>query len=447
MTGPSAPRGDLRRQLDVLDAVSIYVGIILGSGIFVAPAAVAAATSRPLGGPLLWLGGGFVAACGAFCYAECGARLPRTGGFYVFYREAFGSPIAFVGGWAAVLVTYPASIAAIALVFARYLGEVLPLRGMEVPAAAFALAAAGALNVAGVRVGARAQRWLTGTKLLALALLCAAALLSKAPEASASTAVPAAVPPATLLAAFVVLLWTYDGWSDVTLVSGEVVRPGRDLGRAVLAGTAVLVGLYVLVQLSVGALLGPARAAASERVVSDAVQAGLGRGAGRLVALLVVICTFGSINGTVLTASRIGYAMARDGNLPSWLGEVHERFGTPARSVTALVAVAVVYVASAGFGNLLSFFSFSVWIFYGLTATALLVLRKRAIGEPAPWRAPGGALAPVVVLATAAGMTASLMTQDPRRSLVGLGLLLLGFPVYALVRRRGGDRTRAAGSQ
>jgi APA family basic amino acid/polyamine antiporter len=138
----------------------------------------------------------------------------------------------------------------------------------------------------------------------------------------------------------------------------------------------------------------------------------------------------------VLTASRLGYAMARDGRLPSWFGGIHSRFGTPARSVAGLVAVAIVYVLSAGFGNLLAFFSFSVWIFYGLTAVALIVLRRRGVGEPVSWKAPGGYLAPVVVLATAAGMTASLMAQDPRRALVGLGLLLLGFPVYAVFARR-----------
>jgi APA family basic amino acid/polyamine antiporter len=248
------------------------------------------------------------------------------------------------------------------------------------------------------------------------------------------------VPPAALLGALVVLLWTYDGWSDVTLVSGELEKPGRDLGRAVLGGTAILVALYVLVQLSVGALLDPATAASSERVVADAVQSGLGARAGKLVALLVVVCTFGSINGTVLTASRLGYAMARDHKFPAWFGAIHPRWGTPARSVAGLVAASLVYVTSAGFLNLLAFFSFSVWIFYGLTAVALLLLRRRRVGEPVPWRAPGGVLPPAVVLATAVAMTVSLMLQDPKRSLAGLGLLLLGFPAYALFRRYGGDR-------
>ncbi|MBZ5637666.1 MAG: amino acid permease [Acidobacteriia bacterium] len=440
MIGPEAPSEDLRRQLGLVDAAAIYVGIVLGSGIFVAPAAIAGIAPGAAAAAAFWLVGGGIAACGAFCYAECGARLPRTGGFYVFYREAFGAPLAFVGGWAAVLVTYPASIAAIALVLARYFGEVIPLRGMEVPVAASALVAAGALNALGVRVGAGAQRALTGVKLAALALLCAAALLAGTPAPPSPSPIGLGVRPAALLAALVVMLWTYDGWSDVTLVSGELKRPGRDLGRAVLLGTAVLAVLYVLVQLSVGALLDPAHASSSERVVAEAVEAGIGARAGRLVAVLVVVCTFGSINGTVLTASRLGFAMARDGRFPSWFGRVHPRFNTPARSVAGLVVAALLYVVSAGFGNLLAFFSFSVWIFYGLTAAALVVLRRRGVGEPVSWRAPLGPLPPAVVLVTSLGMTASLMYDDPTRSLAGLGLLLLGFPAYALWKRYGTGR-------
>jgi basic amino acid/polyamine antiporter, APA family len=436
MSDPPTPSGDLPRQLHFVDAAAIYVGIVLGSGIFVAPAAVAQVAPRAAFGVGLWLVGGIVAACGASCYAECGARLPRTGGFYVFYREAFGAPLAFVGGFTAVLVTYPASIAAIALVLARYLGEVIPLHGLEVPVAAASLVAAGCLNLVGVRIGAGAQRALTGVKLAALATLCGAALLARTPAAASAPPGRATGSPAALLAAFVVLLWTYDGWSDVTLVSGELKRPGRDLGKAVLLGTAVLVALYVLVQLSVGALLEPAAASSSERVVADAVEAGLGSRAGRLVSLLVVVCTFGSINGTVLTSSRLSFAMARDGRFPSWFGGVHPRWGTPARSIAGLVAAALLYVVSAGFGNLLAFFSFSVWIFYGLTALAMIVLRRRRVGEPVPWKAPLGLVAPAVVLATSVGMTASLMIENPARSAVGLALLLLGFPAYALWRRR-----------
>ncbi len=428
----------LRRQLGRWDAVAIFVGIILGSGIFVAPAHVAGAAPGALAGAGLWVVGGIIAACGAFCYAECGARLPRTGGFYVFYREVYGEPVAFIGGWAAMLITYPASIAAIAHIFNEYLGEVIPLPAAagSLPAAA-AVLAAGLLNAVGVRAGAGTQRVLTSIKVVALVILCVGAVaFAPASQSGATAAAPFEVAGSFLLVltALMGLLWTYDGWSDVTLVAGEIKNPGRNLGRAVMIGITVLVTIYVAVQLSVYVLLPTSVAASSDRVLSDAVGAGLGEGAGRLIALLIVVSTLGSINGIVLAASRISFAMARDGTFLPWFGAVHSRWGTPARSVFALVAAALVYVFSAGFRSLLEFFSFTVWIFYGLTAVALIVLRRRGTGEPPEWRAPGGVSAPVVVLATAVLMTLGLGVERPMTVLYSALLLLAGLATWLLWR-------------
>ena len=232
-----------------------------------------------------------------------------------------------------------------------------------------------------------------------------------------------------------VLLWTYDGWSDVTLVSGEIRDPARNLSRAVLLGTGILVLLYTIVQLAVGALLAQEAAAASTHVVADAVQVGLGPKAGRVVALLVVVSTFGSINGIVLAVSRLGFAMARDGAFLRWFAGIHPRWETPARSTGILVAASIFYVHAGTFRNLLQYFSFSVWIFYGLTAIAVLRLRRRRVGGEAVWKAPGGAAVPAVVLVTATGMTAGLMVQDTRSSLQGVAMLAAGFVAYGLWRR------------
>jgi APA family basic amino acid/polyamine antiporter len=447
--GASGPGGgELRRDLGLLDAIAIHVGNILGSGIYIAPAAVAAVAPGGLRAAGLWALGGIVAACGAACYAECGTRLPRSGGFYVFYREVFGEAVAFVGGWAALLVTYPASIAAIALLCGEYLGKAIPAAGDDpvIPAAGAVLLGA-ALNVVGVKAAARVQWLLTGIKVSVLAAVCVAAAAAAAGGGGApsppSSAGAAGVPLAALLGAVVVLLWTYDGWSDISLVSGEVREPGRVLGRAVLLGTGILVALYATVQICVAALLPGGRAAASARVVAEAVEAGLGAGSGRFVALLVAVSTFGAVHGVELTASRLGYAMARDGVFLRWFSRVDPRFGTPTRSVAALTAASLVYVFAAEFRNLLAFFSFTVWIFYGLTAVALAILRRRRVGETGAWRAPGGWIAPALILATAAGMTGSLLFESPSRSLTGLALLLAGFPVYAVWRvlgRRGSVR-------
>ena len=444
---PAAPPTALRRQLNVIDATAIYVGVILGSGIFVAPAAVSAGTSSLGVACLLWAAGAIVAMAGASCYAECGARLPHTGGFYVYYRTAFGPAFAFAGGWAAVLITYPASLAAIALLMAQYLGEVIPALKATTPVITFgsfsitaaplcatlALTVAGILNALGLRTGPQAQRVLSGAKITALAALCLAALIAGHRAASPTVEL---FPHGTggVLMAMVVLLWTYDGWSDVTMVAGELKDPGRQLGRTVLMGTLALAGVYIAVQLATMGLLAAQAAGKSDRVVSEAVQASFGLASGEVVAMLVVIATFGAVHGVILTSSRLAFAMAQDSVLPSWFGVPHPHRGSPARAILAVTVASAIYVWAGSFRNLLGFFSFAVWMFYGLTAIALLILRRRKVGEPVTWKAPGGFLAPAIILLTGCAMCTGLMIDNPGRSLTGLGMLLCGFVAYYLWR-------------
>ena len=426
-----------------MDATAVYAGIILGSGIFVAPAAIAGAVPSIPAAIALWLCGGAVAACGASCYAECAARVPSNGGFFVFNREAYGPAVAFVGGWAAIFVTYPASIAAIALVFAEYLAKATGISGWERTAAASALVLAGALNVAGLRTGPRAQIVLTTTKILALGALAASALLLHAPGVPVAPPSASVLAPATAaawLSALMIMLFAYDGWSDVTLVAGEVKDPGRNIGRAVLLGTTILAVLYGLTQLAVMIALPGGLAAGSAQPVAAAVEAVLGSFAGRAVSALVVVSTFGSILGTVFTVSRLGHAMASSGAFLSSVATLHPRWGTPARATAALAAAAVVYVWLASFRGIVALFTFSVWIFYGITAVALLVLRRRGVGEPVAWRAPLGVVPPLVVLLVGAGMTVQLVADDPVRALLGACLLAAAFPVYALISRSSGKR-------
>lgn len=433
MTGhdPAPPR-----HLGLADATALYAGIILGSGIFVAPAAVAGAAPTIPAALALWLAGAFVAACGASCYAECASRMPSNGGFFVFQREAYGPMIAFVGGWAAIFVTYPASIAAIAMVFARYLGDVFGYSGWERASAASVLILAGILNTAGLRTGPRAQLAVTSAKIGALAALSVAALA--APARAAGSVAPGVPPQAGVwLGALMLLLWTYEGWSDVTLVAGEVREPRRNIGRAVLAGTAILLVVYGLVQAAVMIALPGGAAAASSRPVAEAVAAVLGPGAGRAVAGLVVVSTFGSILGVVLTVSRLAQAMARDGAFLPAFAAVHPRWGTPARATAAMTAASIVYVAVSSFRGVLAYFTFSVWIFYGLTAAGLFILRRKRIGEERAWRAPLGVLPPLVVLAVAGVMTTQVVAREPREAIIGTLLLTAGVPVYlGLARRR-----------
>ena len=432
-----------RRHLGLADATAVYAGIILGSGIFVAPAAIAGAVPSIPAAAGFWVCGAVVAACGAACYAECAARMPSNGGFFVFNGEAYGPAIAFVGGWAAIFVTYPASIAAIALVFARYLGKTVGVAGWDRPAAAAALAAAGVICVMGLRTGPRAQLALTSIKISALLAVAVAALVFAARHAGPATAGIVDGPrvqPAGWLAAIMILLFTYDGWSDVTLVAGEVKNPGRNIGRAVLIGTGILALVYGLTQAAVMSILSPEGAAASAQPVADAVGAIGGASAARAVSALVVVSTFGSILGTTFTVSRLGHAMALRGAFFKGLATLHPRWGTPARATAVLSGAAIAYALTGSFEDILVLFTFAVWIFYGITAVGLLILRRRGVDEPVSWRAPLGVVPPLIVIGVGAVMTLRLVADDPLHALLGAALLAAAFPAYALIARSGARR-------
>jgi APA family basic amino acid/polyamine antiporter len=393
---------------------------------------VAAVAPGPFGGAALWVAGGVVSFFGALVYAECGARLPHDGGFYVFYRRGLGETWAFVGGAVAFLVTYPASVAGMALIFEPYLDALVPGAAAAWHAPAIAVVVvAGAVNVAGLRSGPRVQRVLTTAKVACVAAVCVAALWGgAAPPAAAPAGAPVSPAFGALVMALVGILWTFSGWSDVTLVAGEIERPERNLVRTVFFGTAVLVALYALVQVAVVRLLPAGAAAGSTRVFADAVRAGFGEGwhAAECVSALVVLSTAGAINGVILACSRLGFAMAHDRVLPAALGSVHARFGTPARAVWALTALSLVYVVAADLQRVLSLFTFSVWGFYALTAVALLRLRREGVGGEGVGTRRGGLVAsaaPWVLLAASAGIEVSLLSDPRERHMAAACLVVL----------------------
>lgn len=424
----------LPRSLGLLDAVSMVVGIILGTGIFVAPASVARIAPSPLAAAGLWGLGAAVAACGALCYAECGIRLPHDGGFFVFFRHAFGWRWAFVAGWAALLISYPTSLAGVAVLGARYLGALSPV--LEAHPTAWAVAAitvAAALNAAGLDLGRWAQRLLTGAKLVAIVSVLLAA-------GWAAWAAPARIPvPSTALAlptlsglggagallqALAILMWTYDGWTDITMVAGEVRDPGKNLVRAVLLSLLVLFGVYAAVQVAVMLILGPA-AAQGDQVLADALAHAFGDGGGKALGLLVALTALGSVHGVTFATSRLAYAMAERGAVARRLARVSPRTGVPTRAVWGVWALSCLYVCGGSFTELLEVFALVIWLFYGATGIALLRLRARNVGGPVHGVGLNTRVAPAVLLAAAAAMTGLQVADSPLRALGVLATLLL----------------------
>lgn len=439
-TQPSVPASAgscaLPRSLGLLDAVSMVVGIILGTGIFVAPASVARIAPSPAAAVGLWGLGAAVAACGALCYAECGIRLPHDGGFFVFFRHAFGWRWAFVAGWAALLISYPTSLAGVAVLGARYLGALSPaLEAHPTAGAVFAITVAAALNAAGLDLGRWAQRFLTLAKVVAiLSVLLAAGYAAWAHPAPPSGTVFPDAPSwsalggaGALLQALAILMWTYDGWTDITMVAGEVRAPEKNLVRAVLLSLLVLFGVYAAVQVAVMLILGPA-AAQGEQVLADALAHAFGGGGGRALGLLVALTALGSVHGVTFATSRLAWAMAGRGAVARQLARVSPHTGVPTRAVWGVWLLSCLYVCGGSFTELLEVFALVIWLFYGATGIALLRLRARNVGGAVHGVGLNTRVAPAVLLTAAVAMTALQVADSPARALgvlASLGLARL----------------------
>lgn len=418
---------------------------MIGSGIFVVPGAVLRETGGDVGVALLaWVLGGVVSLLGALTYGELGGMLPEAGGAYVYVREAFGRLPAFLLGWTLFFVISTGSVATLAVAFAEYLRQFVPLGGAEGRlAAALMIAVVGAVNVRGTRHSANLQNWSTGIKVGAILVMSALFLATGDGLAGAAAAATGAglrgVPLLSGIGvAMIGVLWAYEGWANVAASAGEAFEPQRTFPRGIVVGTLALIAIYLLANVGYLAALGPAAAARTDRVAAEAVSALAGPGPGKLIAAAILVAMFSAANGLTLTNSRVYYAMAADGVFFRQLALVHPRYGTPAFSVIVSSAWSVVLAATGSFEQLFTYVIFASWIFYILAGASVFVLRRRRPDAPRPFRVPGYPWTPLGFVLAAGAIVVNTIAARPGRSLLGLGILLLGLPAYYWWRRGAG---------
>jgi len=432
---------ELRRELGLLDSTMINVGTMIASAIFIVPASIAAQV--PGSGPmiLVWVAGGVVSLLGALSVAELGAAYPEAGGQYAYLREAYGPLWAFLYGWANLLVINPASIAAIAVGFARYLGFFVPLSPLLIQGVAvLSIAGLTVLNCLGVRLGATTQNVLTFLKMGALAALIAAAFVLPGGSTANFEPLWPAGPAGTWIGPFglamVGVLWAYDGWIETTYVGSEVKDPGRNLPRSIILSTVIVIAFYVLASVAYSYVLSPARMAGSTLVASDAAQVTLGALGAGFVAAAILVSTLGANNGIILTAARIPYAMARGGLFFRAQGIVHPRFATPVVALLTQGVIASVLALTGMYDQLFIYVVFAQFVFYALSAGAVMLLRRRAPEVPRPYRTWGYPVTPLVFIAFALWLVGNTIAESPRESAVGAGVILLGLPGYWYWKRK-----------
>jgi APA family basic amino acid/polyamine antiporter len=428
-------RDELKRQIGLPTATALVVGEVIAVGIFLTPAGMAKSLGSPLWVLVVWLVIGVMAVCGALCYGELAARYPQAGGSYVYLREAYGRPIAFLYGWMALLVMDPGLTAALAVGMAGYTGYIFNLSpiGQKV-VAVVAIVLLAAINIRGVRPGAWLIRRLTVLKLGLLVFLLLWGFGFQLGNWSNFTpflvrrAHSAPLLPA-LAGGLVAAFFSFGGWWDVTKLAGEVRDPGRTLPRALLYGVVIVTLVYILTSAVFFYLVPLDSVTSGETFAAQAGEVLFGRAGAQVFSVIVIVAVIGSLAALVMSAPRVYFAMARDGLFIPAAASLHSRFGTPARAIALQAVLASVLVALGNFNQIISYFIFVVVLFIALTVTAMFVLRRRQLDKP-EYHTPGYPVTPVVFLLMIGALLFLLGSSSPKQSFLGVGVVALGIPVY-----------------
>ncbi len=433
-------------------AAALVIGTIIGASIFVQPSLVSGEVPSVAGVLLVWAAAGILTLIGALVAAELASAFPRTGGVYVFLREAYSPLVGFLWGWAMFWVMHTGIIAAIAMVFARYVGHFVPLgdTGLRLAAVA-AILGLSAVNYAGVRQGSAVQATLTVIKvaaLVAIVILGAWYAIGGTPGAGAAAGAAAPGAAATsgavipslsaFLTAAVAGLFAFGGWHMVTYSAEETLDPVRTIPRALVIGTLTVTALYIAVNAAYLTVLPLPTVVGSTRVAADFADALLGSGGASVMAAVVILSTLGAITGIILAGPRVYLSMAHDGLIFRSAGAIHPRFRTPHHAIVIQGVWASVLVATGSYRALFTRVIYTEWIFFGLMAASLVILRRRADYTPA-YRMWGHPVLPAIFVASTAAIVLNQIITDPIESALGLLLVLAGIPVYLV---RAGRRRR-----
>ena len=447
MSDSSAPAG-LKRELGVWASMSIVVGTVIGSGIFLVPKTMVQHVGSPEMVFAVWIFGGVLTLFGALTYAELAAALPEAGGEYVYLREAYGPFFGFLYGWTQTLVAKAASVATLATAFFYYLANFFPVLETVLHSAQLPLAGRfelrtgqlvamatiiffGAVNYFGVKLGGRVQIAITVVKVALIAGLIAAGLACGAGSVSNfQSSIPAAAGISGFFAALVAALWAYDGWNNTVMVASEIRNPQRNLPIALIFGTLFVIAIYLLTNLAYFYVLSSSEVAASDRVAAAMMQKVGGAAGANAVSIAAIISILAALNGSILSGSRIPYALARDGYFFRAIAKVDVRYHTPSAAIGFLTVSSALILLSGRYDELFNLVIFSSWILYAMATAAVIVLRRKRPDLPRPYRTLGYPVVPVLFVAVAVILLVNTAVRFPRESGLGIILILAGLPFY-----------------
>ncbi len=430
---PAAPSASLPRAIGLTGSIVIVIGTIIGSGIFLVPHNVALRVGSIQSLYWVWIVGGVLALAGSLSLAELGAAMPEAGGIYVYLREAYGKLAAFLFGWASLLVIDAGSAATLAVAFGIYSGAFAPLTAAEQKLIAVAvIAALTFINILGVKKGTAVQAIFTIAKLAGLGIIvgCAFFIRGASPLVGTHPLPTVHTTFSSFGVALVGVLWAYQGWHQLSYNAGEIKNPSRTLPVGFLLGTLIVIGAYLganaayLRVMSLGAL------AEHQRVAATTMNLLIGPRGAVFVSALILCSIFGALNGTLLTSSRVYYAMARDRVFFESVSRIHPRFQTPVGALLTLGVWSSLLALSGSFEQLYTYVIFTMWVFSGAAIFAVIVLRRRLPALPRPYRVPAYPFLPLAFVLIAAAIVINTVVSKPLESLAGLGIVLTGIPLY-----------------
>ncbi len=436
----NAPK-TLKKEIGLMEAITVVIGVVIGSGIFFKASTVFKNAGTPMLGILAWVVGGIITMASALTVAEIAAAIPKTGGIFVYLKELYGERWAFLFGWMQALIYVPGVAAALSIVFVTQSTYFIPMTVVQQKVLAiFMIFFIVLLNIVSTKLGSKVQFFSTIGKLIPIFVIIVFGLIKgQANSLSVSTAASAATTGAAGFGAAILgTLWAYDGWVGVGNMAGELKNPKKDLPKSIIIGLAVTIAVYILINVAIVKIMPVADVIASPKAASDAAVILFGKAGAGLVAAGIMVSIFGALNGYLMTGVRVPFAMAQDNLFPfaKFFGKVNDKFETPINTFIVEAILAALYVLSGSFETLTNLAVFVMWIFFVMAVTGIFILRSKHKNIERPYKVPLYPIVPLVGIAGGIYILVSTLITDTNYALYGIGITLLGLPVYMYLKKQ-----------
>jgi len=437
LTSPINPPKTLKREIGFLEAITVVIGMVIGSGIFFKPSIVFRNAGSPMIGILAWVAGGIITIASGLTIAEIASAIPKTGGIFVYLKELYGEKCAFLFGWVQTVIYVPGSVAALAIVLATQATNFVPMSGLEQKLfAILMLLIITTANILSTKLASKIQFVATIAKLIPLLIIIALGLI-KGTAHSFSMPAGSTSAGAGFGAAVLGTLWAYDGWVSVSNMGGELKNPKKDIPRSIIVGLTITIIVYVLFNLAIINVIPMAAVISSNTVASDVASVLFGKSGSLFISAGIFISIFGALNGYLMTGVRIPFAMGQDKLLPfdKFLGKVNQKYQTPLNAYILEVVLICIYIFSGSFNTLTDLVVFVLWIFFTMAVAGIFLLRTKHKELERPYKVPFYPVVPLIGIIGGLYILFSTLLTDTLKALIGIGITLIGLPIYWYIKK------------